>query len=82
MKFLQKFINDYSAAKNETFAQNPFGAFVRNDIPNAIYSTGLVNPDQYLITASVGQGNWATVPWVCIFDKTITTSATRGIYIV
>ncbi len=79
---LEKFINDYSAAKNETFAQNPFGAFVRNDIPNAIYSTGIVNPDQYLITASVGQGNWATVPWVCIFDKTITTSATRGIYIV
>ena len=79
---LEKFINDYSVAKAESFAQNPFGIFVRNDIPQAIYSTGIVDPAQYMITASVGQGNWATVPWICIFDKNITTSATRGIYIV
>ena len=79
---LEKFINDYSAAKEENFAQNPFGIFVRNDIPQAIYSIGIVDPAQYMIIASVGQGNWATVPWICIFDKNITTSATRGIYIV
>ena len=35
-----------------------------------------------MITGSVGQGNWATVPWVCIFDRRITTTATKGVYIV
>ena len=29
-----------------------------------------------------GQGNWVDSPWIGIFDKSITTSATKGIYIV
>jgi 5-methylcytosine-specific restriction protein A len=28
------------------------------------------------------QGNWATVPWISVFDPAITTSATRGYYVV
>ncbi len=36
----------------------------------------------YLVNASVGQGNWAQVPWVAVFDKLVTTSAQRGYYVV
>ena len=79
---IDKFLNGYISAKQEAFAGNPFGIFVRNDIPSAIYETGIVDQSKYLITGSVGQGNWAMVPWICIFDKRITTSATKGIYIV
>ena len=79
---IERFINEYETAKGETFAQHPFGAFVRSEIPQIIYSTGIVDSSQYMITASVGQGNWATVPWVCIFDRAITTTATKGVYIV
>ena len=79
---IDKFLSGYISAKQEQFAGNPFGSFVRSDIPAAIYETGIVNQNKYLITGSVGQGNWAMVPWVCIFDKRITTSATKGIYIV
>ena len=79
---IDKFLSGYISAKQEQFAGNPFGVFVRNDIPSAIYETGIVDQSKYLITGSVGQGNWAMVPWVCIFDKRITTSATKGIYIV
>ena len=79
---IDKFLNEYVSAKAQPFANSPFGAFVRNDIPNAIYDTGIVDRKAYLITGSVGQGNWAMVPWICIFDKRITTSATKGIYIV
>ncbi len=78
----EKFISEYENVKKETFAQHPFGAFVRNEIPQIIYSTGIVDFRKYLITASVGQGNWATVPWICIFDRAITTTATKGVYIV
>jgi hypothetical protein len=35
-----------------------------------------------MVDGSVGQGNWAQVPWIGIFNKEITTSATKGIYIV
>lgn len=79
---ITKILNEYSQAKNETFAGHSMGTFFRNDIPNIIYNTGLIDSASYLITGSVGQGNWATVPWVCIFDRSITTSATKGIYIV
>lgn len=78
----EKFINEYETAKGETFAQHPLGNFVRNEIPQIIYDTEIVDSSKYLITASVGQGNWATVPWICIFDRVITTSATKGVYIV
>ena len=77
-----KILNDYVLAKTQQFAGHVLGAYFRNNIPSIIYKTGIVNSQEYLITGSVGQGQWATVPWVCIFDRNITTSATKGIYIV
>lgn len=79
---IEKILNEYIEAKRKPFAGHPMGTFFRNDIPREIYSTGLVNTQDYLVTGSVGQGNWAAVPWVCIFDRKITTSATKGVYIV
>ena len=77
-----KILNDYVPSKKETFAGHQMGSFFRSDIPLAIYETGIVESAPYLITGSVGQGNWAMIPWVCIFDRKITTTATKGIYIV
>ena len=79
---LEKFVNEYPKAKNEIFAGNPFGNFVRKDLPDKIYQAVNLDKTKYLITASVGQGNWAMIPWICIFDKSITTTATKGVYIV
>ena len=79
---IQRFMQECPTAKGQAFANNPFGTFVRSEIPATLYNTGLVNQEKYLITASVGAGNWAMIPWVCIFDRSITTSATKGVYIV
>ena len=79
---IDKILNEYVAAKRQTFAGHPMGSFFRNEIPSYIYRTGIVDSRTHLITGSVGQGNWATVPWVCIFDRNITTTATKGVYIV
>ena len=79
---VEKILSEYIPAKQQTFAGHSMGSFFRNDIPNFIYKTGIVDSRTHLITGSVGQGNWATVPWVCIFDRKITTSATKGVYIV
>lgn len=80
-EIIEKFMNGYKKAKQEVFANNPFGSFVRREIPQAIYELGIFDKSTYLITGSVGQGNWAMVPWVCIFNKQITTTATKGVYI-
>lgn len=81
-EMINKILNEYVACKKQTFAGHSMGSFFRNEIPSGIYNTGIVDSKDYLITGSVGQGNWATVPWVCIFDRAITTSATKGVYIV
>ena len=78
-EMINKILNEYVACKKQTFAGHSMGIFFRNEIPNGIYNTGIVDSKDYLITGSVGQGNWATVPWVCIFDRAITTSATKGV---
>lgn len=80
--FINKIFNEYIEAKQQAFAGNPMGNYFRNSIPEVLYKTGIVDEDKYLITGSVGKGNWATIPWICIFDKSITTSATKGVYIV
>lgn len=80
--FIKKILNEYIEAKKQIFANNPMGNYFRNSIPDIIYKTGIVDKNKYLITGSVGQGNWATIPWICIFDRSITTSATKGVYIV
>ncbi len=79
---IEKLVNGYLEAKAGPFSGSEFGAFVRNDIPDTFYSTGLVDRTKYLVAASVGKGNWAIVPWICIFDRSITTSATKGVYVV
>ncbi len=81
-EIVEKMLNDYVPAKAELFTGHPLGTYFRKDIPQIIYDTGLVNRQDYLITGSVGQGNWAMIPWVCIFDRSITTTAMKGVYIV
>lgn len=79
---IDRFLNGFIEAKKEAFGGNAFGKFVRNDIPRAIFETGLLDDKEYLVSGSVGTGNWAMIPWVGIFYKKITTSATKGVYIV
>lgn len=79
---VSKILNEYVPSKQETFAGHPMGSFFRTDIPLTIYNTGIVPTAPYLITGSIGQGNWAMIPWICIFDRKITVSATKGVYIV
>jgi len=52
---------------------------VCNLIPKEI--SDLINKEErYLVEGSVGVGNWASVPWIAIFDKLVTTSAQNGYY--
>ena len=37
--------------------------------------------EKYIIKSACGQGNLAVVPWICIFDSSITKKAEQGIYI-
>ena len=75
-------MNNYLQAKTEPFKEHELGKLVRRDIPDNIYKQTGLNKDNYLIRGSVGQGNWAYVPWVAVMNKEITTSTQRGYYLV
>lgn len=79
--FNQVLIRYPSARKLEQFAGHSLGEIVRKKIPEQIKNAGIL-PKEYIIKGSVGQGAWATVPWIAIMDSRITTTTQNGVYIV
>jgi len=75
-------LSTWNDAKKSPLKNHPLGVLVRTKLPSLIYSIGDVSESQYLVQGSVGQGNWATVPWLCVFDREITKSAQSGFYAV
>jgi 5-methylcytosine-specific restriction protein A len=79
---LQKILTDYASARHEALEGHALATFIRHDAAQAV-EAGLGELGVGLIVeGSPGQGNWAAVPWISIFDPAITTSATRGYYVV
>ena len=79
-KFMEEYELELNAARKDKDFKRPFGNIVRKDITSLI---GEKIPENiYKLKGSVGAGSWADVPWIAVFDKRITTSAQRGVYIV
>ncbi|MNM40667.1 5-methylcytosine-specific restriction enzyme B [compost metagenome] len=78
---LEKILAEYTVAKRETFAGHPLGTQFRQTLPSELKTLPFLD-EQYKIQGSVGQGNWATIPWLAILDKRITETTQRGEYVV
>lgn len=78
---LKTVMSDYLQAKTESFAGHKLGAFVRQTIPHELSQFSFIH-DNLKVQGSVGQGNWATIPWIAIMDKRITLTTQQGEYIV
>ncbi|OFD40563.1 MrcB family domain-containing protein [Bacillus mycoides] len=77
-----KIMKEYLDAKKEKLAGHKLGLTVRNDMATEIIRLPFINEKQYSVIGSVGKGNWATVPWIALMHRDITTSTQRGYYIV
>ncbi|PGW29505.1 MrcB family domain-containing protein [Bacillus cereus] len=75
-------MNEYLQARTERFAGHKMGSVVRNEMTTEITRLPFIDHNQYVVTGSIGQGNWAAVPWLAIMNKDISTSTQRGYYIV
>ncbi|MEK0219748.1 MrcB family domain-containing protein [Bacillus proteolyticus] len=75
-------MDEYLQARTERFAGHKMGAVVRHEMTTEITRLPFINHNQYVVTGSIGQGNWAAVPWLAVMNKEITTSTQRGYYIV
>lgn len=64
------------------FAGSEVGKIVTKDLPLVIGKKANINLRDYKIDGSIGKGQFAEIPWVSVFRKSITETATKGIYIV
>jgi 5-methylcytosine-specific restriction enzyme A len=76
-----KILAEYAHASSEELSHHLLAGFIRNELPEQLKLIVSEN-DRYKIEGSPGQGNWAGVPWIGIFDKLITESAQSGYYLV
>ncbi|MGG7077626.1 MrcB family domain-containing protein [Clostridium sardiniense] len=81
-KKLLNILENYILAKEENFKNNKLEQFIRLDLKQDIYDNFNIDNDTYEISGSAGVGRWANVPWIAVFDKEITKTATKGYYIV
>ena len=66
----------------KNFTGSEVGKVVTKKLPLVIEQKANINLKKYLIVGSIGKGQFAEIPWVSIFRKSITDTATKGIYIV
>jgi 5-methylcytosine-specific restriction protein A len=78
---LEKIMFEYPLASNDNCKGHSFASYVRNVVPKSI-SASLELPEIYSIKASAGNGSWAKVPWIAIFNKLVTENVQSGFYCV
>ena len=78
---ISRYAEVYSKVIAEQDWKNPFRLLVSNKIPNGLSDCTDLDSN-YKVEGSYGKGRWTEVPWVAIFDKRITVSAQKGVYIV
>ncbi len=78
---LQRVLAEYVAATTAPLSGHPLARFIRRDWPTTLRPH--VDSVRYHLKASPGRGqHWAHVPWLGVFDRSLTTSAQRGHYVV
>src|SRR5262249_14437595 len=79
---LQRVLIDYPQAKTTSLEGHDLAQFIRSDAETEVFSALCERGEGLLVQGSRGKGNWAVVRWIAVFDPAVTTSATRGQYVV
>jgi len=71
---------NYLVNKSKPLKGNQFAKYIRRNGPKIL--DDLLNRKNLKIECSIGQGNWAEIPWFGIFNPEVALSAAKGIYVV
>jgi len=77
---LANFGENFLKATTSSLKHNSFAKYARKEASRIVRET-IDRPD-FKVAVSVGQGTWAEIPLISIFNPEITTSAMKGIYVV
>ncbi|MEW4104661.1 DUF3578 domain-containing protein [Bacillus altitudinis] len=75
-------LDNYQGTRYGSFKNHEMGNHLRNVIKNMIAEEAELDENRFFIVGSVGQGQWTEIPWISIFIRDITTTATTGYYVV
>lgn len=80
---LARLVLDWAAYKacKTTDGSHPIHKLIHDEIPETLESW-TPSPGDYKFQGSDGQGNILAAPWVAVFNRNITESATKGYYLV
>lgn len=80
---LRRIIEEYPLARLDPPRGHPLGTVIRKGAPDEVRQALAALDGPFLVKGSPGRGaHWAAIPWIAIFDPAVTTSATRGYYLV
>ncbi len=78
----RKIGSEYSVALGEPYTDHPLASFIRSTAPEILKDSLPELGQGFLCEGSAGRGNFATVPWLALFDPLVTTNAQSGYYAV
>ncbi|GGJ33055.1 McrB family protein [Paenibacillus hunanensis] len=73
-------MDNYLQAKTQPFANHLLAQYMRRTIPKHIESLKFIY-NYFQVQGSVGQGNWANVPWIAIMHRQVTNTTQKGLYV-
>ncbi len=79
---IKKFARAYPALKTNSFIYNDDAKLITETIPDNLQVALNLSADEYLLKGSVGQGQWAEIPWIAIMHRGVTISTQNGYYCV
>jgi 5-methylcytosine-specific restriction protein B len=77
---LERFMTSYLAARSEPFKGHPIRAVLDSLVSKLSQSAPLVARPEVTVKGSIGQGNWAEVPWIAFLDRRVTRTTQSGVY--
>jgi 5-methylcytosine-specific restriction protein A len=77
---LQSILDGIQDARQEPLAKHPLADTITHAWRDAVAAA--VDDASYKVKGSAGQGYWAHTVWLAVFDRTITETAQRGLYLV
>ena len=80
---LRRIVEEYPLARIDPPAGHPLAHVIRKGAPDELRRALTPLGGPFVVKGSPGRGShWAAVPWLALFDPAVTTSATRGYYLV
>ncbi|BAU91890.1 hypothetical protein MPPM_3285 [Methylorubrum populi] len=80
---LRRIVEEYPLARTDPPVGHPLAHVIRKGAPDELRRALAPLGGPFVVKGSPGRGShWAAVPWLALFDPAVTTSATRGYYLV